>query len=427
MMEAEQYDQAVMFYERAYQQDPGAENIAKKLYEARTRMVAADLIKVRLQRQSKQPEVAATLLNKTLKRIKQWNIIADSAVKSTIEEEVVTAGRWLNQELITLGQQKAYNVFYFYLAQYDEIYATGFAEKASKQYLADMTRLGQQQCADMKSALTPQSHFLYDTWRKYCAVMGKQGYYSLASDPARYSTVQVLPMRIEIDSGAEVNPKVVAETIRLALSNNIWFNSRGGQSLRLILNGQIHYRKNTQAETFARIYKSNEETFELIKDPQNPEKVIRALILKKPVEKKVLFNGLKITEQTSHELQLVGDVNGQPLVANEATATHTHQTKSHNAYFESEGIRPLMPEFFNQAAWQQGMGKDIVRKTTEQLNALWIQAYCEPVHTDARYAQAEYPLRCAQFQPDHASVQAWSKEQFNLTYARLETLLGNKN
>ena len=66
MMEAEQYDEAVRYYEKAMLDDPGDTEVATKLYEARTRMVMANLIKVRLQRQSNQHRAAAIQLNTSL-------------------------------------------------------------------------------------------------------------------------------------------------------------------------------------------------------------------------------------------------------------------------------------------------------------------------------------------------------------------------
>ncbi|MFT7110507.1 MAG: tetratricopeptide (TPR) repeat protein, partial [Psychrobacter glaciei] len=83
MMDAEQFDEAVRYYEKAIQDDPGDTEVATKLYEARTRMVMANLIKVRLQRQSNQHRAAALVLNQSLHNIKRWKIIADSGVKAT--------------------------------------------------------------------------------------------------------------------------------------------------------------------------------------------------------------------------------------------------------------------------------------------------------------------------------------------------------
>ncbi len=114
MMEAEQFDEAVRYYEKAMQDDPGDTEVATKLYEARTRMVMANLIKVRMQRQSNQNRSAAIQLNKSLHNLKRWKIIADSGVKATIEDEVLEGGRWLKKELNEVALRKDHNRFLLY-------------------------------------------------------------------------------------------------------------------------------------------------------------------------------------------------------------------------------------------------------------------------------------------------------------------------
>ena len=102
--------------------------------------------------------------NKTLKNIKRWKIIADSGVKATIEEEVMEAGFWLDKELKRLGLERNYNQFFYYLSAFDEIQQSGLADATRDQYYSAMRDLGQSQCRAMKSQLTPQSHFLYDSY-----------------------------------------------------------------------------------------------------------------------------------------------------------------------------------------------------------------------------------------------------------------------
>lgn len=423
MMEAEQYDQAVMYYERAFADDPGDEEIAQKLYEARTRMVYAHLIKVRLQRQGQQQRAAATLLNQTLKNIKQWKIIADSGVKATIEEEVMEAGFWLNKELNLLGKNREYNQFYYHLAAFDEIFASGLADSASKQYLASMKSLGQSQCSAMKANLTPQSHYLYETWIAYCGVFGVQGHYSLKTDTSRYRSLKVSSNGVKVSNGTDVNKRTIANNIQKHLNDHLWFSPQGGKSLKLALTGKVNYNKTVKNKTFTRIYKDKEETFEVVKDPKNPKKVIRKLIKSKPIKKSVTFKGKEITEKTSHQLELLGRLNGQAISARESTATKTHQTQSHNTYFKSEGIRPLNPTYFDQTKWMRNMGQGIIRDTKERLDQLWLDAYCNETKPSKTFSKDEYPARCAKLSTEHPTVNAWTQSQFNLNHDQLQVLL----
>lgn len=423
MMEAEQYDQAVMYYQRALAEDPGDEDIAQKLYEARTRMVAAYLIKVRLQRQGEQPKAAAILLNQTLKHIKQWKIIADSGVKATIEEEVWEAGKWLNRELKTLGQNGAYNRYFYYLAQFDEIEQTGLADEANNQYRQTMTQLGQRQCRQLENSLTPFSHYLHQYWQAYCAVFSLPVDYHLAADPSRYAGFAVQTSNLSIARGANINADAVAENIQQQLRDHAWFSDAGTQSLTLTLQGKVEYAKRSQRKRYTRVYKARQETFEQIKDPNNPKKVIRTLIHNKPVEKTVTFYGEQITETSGHQLQLSGRVNQHSVTAKEITTNRKHVTDRHDTYFKSEGIYPKAAQYFNQVSWQQRMGKELVNKTRQRLDQLWIQAYCQPKATDGRYATAEYPARCAQLNRDHPSVRAWAQATFDLSHAQLQVML----
>ena len=86
MMAAEQYDQAVFYYEQAYQNNPDDEEITQKLSFARSRLVGANLIEVRMFRQSRLEVKAAKKLNESLQLMTHWKIRADSAIKATIDE-----------------------------------------------------------------------------------------------------------------------------------------------------------------------------------------------------------------------------------------------------------------------------------------------------------------------------------------------------
>lgn len=422
MMEAEQYDEAVMYYEKALKGDPGDEEIAQKLYEARTRMVYAHLIKVRLQRQGQQPKAAAVLLNQSLKNIKRWKIIADSGVKATIEEEVMEAGFWLNKELSFLGSQDKYNQYFYHLVQFDEIFDTGLADQANKQYTESMKSKGKQQCNKMKRELTPQSHFLFDIWQAYCGVFGIQGKYSLKADSTRFKRLQVSSRGVKVTHNSGISAKIVSKNIERQLSNNLWIDSSGSKTLNLALNGNISYSKSQRAKTFTRIYKDKKETFELVKDPKNPKKEVRKLIHSKPLTKKVEFKGKEYTEKVAHKLELLVRMNGQSVSVSDRSSSRTHKTQSHSTYFKSEGIRPLSPKFFNKDSWLSGMSNELSQDMLSNMNEMWEQAYCESTAKNLVLANNEAPARCAKLNPLHPKVNAWTQQQFDLTYMQLQTL-----
>lgn len=132
MMEAEQYDQAVFFYEKAFLNNPDDEEVAQKLSFARSRLVAANLIEVRMFRQSKLQIKAAKKLNESLQQMTQWKIRADSAVKATINEEIEYSAQWLNKELPRLAKEKDYNRFSYSLKQYKHIINAGLNNQIIK-------------------------------------------------------------------------------------------------------------------------------------------------------------------------------------------------------------------------------------------------------------------------------------------------------
>ena len=427
MMEAEQFDQAVMYYEKAYQSDPGDEEIAHKLAQARTRMVQAQLIKVRLQRQGNQPRAAANTLNIALKNIKKWKVMADSGVKATIDKEVMEAGYWLNKELAELAGNKNHNRFYYSIKQYDEIYSTGLADDSRKRHQANMLKLGQLQCTKMRKELTNQSHFLHSIWQAYCGAFSKQVKYPMKADNTRFKSASISVKGVKVDNQAGVSSSRIARRVAAGVQGHPWFSEQAKRPLKMAMSGAIHYKNTSKKKTFSHTYKAKKETIELIKDPKNPKKIIRKLVHSKPVEKHVTFKGKVHHEITSHKLKLHGFVQGKALSVHEQTAKQVHQTQSHSHYFKSENIRPLNPNFLDKSAWADGMGNELVNKALQRLNTLWIDTYCTANTKKSTLARNEFPARCATLQPLHASVNAWSQAVFNLSYQELNVLLYNSH
>ena len=423
MMESEQYDQAVMYYERAYQSDPGDEEIAEKLAHARTRMVQAQLIKVRLQRQGNQPKSAADTLNTALKNMKKWKIMADSGVKATIDEEVMEAGYWLNKELADLAGKKNHNRFYYSIKQYDEIFSTGLADVSRKRYMEAMLKRGQSQCKKMRKELTTQSYYLYGVWQAYCGAFSKQVNYPMKADTTRYKSAAISVSGVKAARKSGVSSSSIARRISSGIESHPWFSEKAKRPLKLAMSGAINYKKSSHKKTFQHTYVVNKETFELVKDPNNPKKIIRKLMQSTPVEKRVKFKGKEYIETTSHKIKLSTKVQGKGLSVMEQTPKQTYQTQSHGQYFKREGIRPLSPSFIDKRAWEASMGNEVVSKTIKRLNDLWIDAYCTANTKHSTLARNESPIRCAELVPQHPSVNAWTQASFDLSYQELNVLL----
>ncbi len=423
MMEAEQFDQAVMYYEKAFNEDPGDEEIATKLYEARSRLVAANLIKVRLQRQSNQQRAAAVLLNTSLQNIIDWKIIADSGVKATIAEEVLDAGKWLNIELKTLGLSESHNRFFYNLKQFKHIVKTGLADESIGTFKALMVVYGQKQCRTMKKQLTPQSYYLHDVWQAYCANFEVQSRYALAKDTTRYLPPNISTKGIKFSRNTGFGHEYFKDSILHNVKGHPWFSPYGAKPLKLSMSGKVSYKKRITPKTFKYFYKVKEETFEIVKDPKDDSKTLRKLVHSKPIKKKLVFKGLQITETVSHSLKLKGRLNGKELRASEQFASQDKVSKSHDVYFKKEGVRPLSPNLLDKNVWKNAMGKQVVQQLKQRLDDLWVQSFCEARQPLRNLSISEHAVRCSIFNSQHPSVTGWARWQFSLSFDELQLLL----
>jgi hypothetical protein len=422
MMEAEQFDMAVQFYEKALQEDPGDTEIAIKLYESRSKMVSANLIKVRLQRQSNQFRGAAVTLNQSLYNIKRWKIIADSGVKTTIKEEVLEVGSWLNQQLIQIAEQKKYNRFFYTLKQFNYILDSGLADNAITKHKPAMNKMGMQQCQKMKQQLTPQSYYLYDVWVAYCGVFSSQGSYALSKDKTRYSRPDIASNRLKISKLAGILPKHIANDIQKGISNHPWFSPQASAPLRLNLAGQVNYSVKKKSVTFTHKYIVFKETLELIKDPKN-NKVIRKLIHRKGYPKSVNYPGKEYVELSSHSVNVIGKVGTSPVTASHNLSKQKRITKSHNIVFKSERIYPLKPDFKNKQVWRKSISNGITKQIILNLDNAWIKQFCSDQNVDSRLTKSENTVRCSILKPNHGLVNAWAQSEFTLNYQELKILL----
>ena len=422
MMEAEQYDQAVFFYEISYQNNPDDEEITQKLSFARSRLVGANLIEVRMFRQSQLQVKAAKKLNESLEQMTRWKIRADSAVKATIDEEVEFAARWLNKELPRLEKSKNYNRFSYSLKQYKHIIDAGYNERIIRQAKPKMDTLGKRQCKTMKSELNPHSYYYFDAWQAYCSNFATSINYSLHKDPSRFTQPTFKTSRLAISNNIGVNKNTFSKTLKQKIKNHLWFSQQAKSPLYLSLTGKVSYKKRTTPHTFSFIYPAKKEVYELIKDKKNPKIIKRKLLNIIPTEETVRVKGQSIIETVSHNLTLSGELQQQSISASELSADKVHQTYAHQARFKKKNVRPLKPKLMNKSQWFAAIGNQMMNEVKTDLDKAWIAAFCEgqDSHKLPRY---ELAARCAELKPNHPIVANWSQGQFGLNYEELEILL----
>lgn len=423
MMEAEQYDQAVFYYEKAYQESPDDEDIVSKLSFARSRLVGANLIEVRMFRQSQLQVKAAKKLNESLAQMIHWKITADSAVKTTINEEVGFAARWLDKELPRLAHAKKHNRFHYSLKQYQHILDSGYNDAIINQAKPEMDKLGQKQCASMQSQLTPLSHYFTTTWQAYCATFGKPVHYKLDKDPSRFTQPKLTTSHLRLSKAIGINTSTYRQTLQQKIQHHPWFSPSAISPLPLSVQGNIRYEKRTTPHTFSFIYPAKKEVYEIIRDKHNPQLIKRKLISSTPIERTVTVRGHSHIETVSHNLTITAKMHQYSLASSEVSANTLHQTYSHQASFKKNNVYPLAPDYMNKKKWFAAIGNTMMDDLNNQLDAHWIAAFCDAQNT-FKLSTFENATRCAVLKPEHPSVQSWSQDLFGLTYEELIILLG---
>lgn len=422
MMEAEQYDQAVFFYEKAYQNNPDDEEITQKLSFARSRLVAANLIEVRMFRQSQLHVKAAKKLNESLQQMTQWKIRADSAVKSSINEEIEFAADWLNKELPRLAKDKNYNRFSYSLKQYHHIIDAGMNNDVIELTYPEMKKLGQQQCREMNSKLNSHSYYYFDIWFAYCSNFEKTVSYKLHQDPSRFTHPNIKASRLKISRSIGSDKTSFSRNIAHHIKTHPWFSQHAKTPLPLSLEGKINYSKKTTPHTFSFIYTAKKETFEIIKDKKNPKIIKRKLVKVTPTEERIRVKGQSHKEIVSHNLTLSGKIQQLTISGSELSADKVHQTYAHQAYFKKKNIRPQKPSFMNKSQWFSNIGNTMIEEAQKDLDKAWIISFCQSKNS-FKLPKYENAARCAKLKPEHTSVTNWSRDQFGLKYEELQVLL----
>lgn len=422
MMAAEQYDQAVFFYEKAFTNNPADEEIAQKLSHARSRLVAASLIEVRMFRQSNLQVKAAKKLNQSLQQMEDWNIRADSAVKSTIDEEVKYAAAWLNKELPRLAGQLNYNRFTYSLKQYNHIIDSGLNARIIKKHQPKMIQLGKNQCQKMRATLNKRSYFYHETLQSYCSNFGGIKAYTLSNDSTRFSSANITSSKLYINPNIGISNTIFSQTLNQQLKHHLWFSEHSNKALRMNLSGQINYKKRTKNHTFSFIYPAKKEVYEVIKDKNNPKIIKRKLVKIIPIEKTVRVKGQSHLESVSHNLALNSIIHNKRISASAVKANKEYQTYAHQAYFKKKNISPLKPKYLNKGKWFATLDDEIITQVTNDLNDAWISSFCTQ-NSVLGLPEYENAARCAQLSPSHPVVVNWSKNEFGLSYEELQILI----
>lgn len=422
MMYAEQYEQAVSFYEKAYQESPDDEEVVAKLTFARSRLVGENLIEVRMFRQFKLHIKAAKKLNESLGQMTRWKIRADSAVKTTIDEEIQFAANWIDKELARLSKQKDYNRFSYSLKQYNHIIDAGYNDKTITKLKPEMITLGQQQCRAMKTELSPSSHYYFDIWQSYCANVKQSIHYSLSKDPSRFTQLVFNTSQLTVNHQIGISKSTYSQTLAQKLAQHPWFSSQAETPLYVDLKGSIKYHMRTTPHTFSFSYPAKNEIYEIIKDKKNPKKTKRKLLKVTPTERTLKVKGQSYIESVSHSLTASGKIHQHKITAAELSAEKRHQTYAHQAQFKKTKTQPLKPKFMNKSQWFSGVGNGLVKEINNDLDKAWVDSFCDG-QNNYSLPRYENSARCAVLNPQHAIVKNWSQNQFNLTYEELIILL----
>lgn len=422
MMAAEQYDQAVFYYEQAYQNNPDDEEITQKLSFARSRLVGANLIEVRMFRQSRLEVKAAKKLNESLQLMTHWKIRADSAIKATIDEEIEFAGYWLNKELMRLAEEKNYNRFSYSLKQYNHIIDAGYNTKTITRSRPVINKLGQQQCSNMKSEFNSKSVYYYQVWQAYCSNFGKSINHALSNKPGLYSHPVIKTSRLNINNHIGVNKNTFSQTLIQQVQDHPWFSHYANTPLGFSLAGKISYQKRTVPHSFSFIYPAKREVFELVKDKNNSKIIKRKLLKAIPVEKTVKVKGQSHIETVSHNLIINAKLAQYNIQATELAAEKVHQTYAHQARFKKKNVYPLKPSYMNKSQWFATIGNAMMTEVKTDLDKAWISAFCEG-QSQTKLPRYENAARCAELKANHPLVHNWSQEQFGLKYEELKILL----
>lgn len=421
-MAAEQYDQAVFFYEEAYKNNPDDEEITQKLSFARSRLVAANLIEVRMFRQSKLQVKAAKKLNQSLQQMMQWKIRADSAVKATIDEEVEFSALWLNKELSNLAKKKNYNRFSYSLKQFNHIIDAGINDQIITSTQPKMDILGRQQCSKMKAELKSYSYYYFEIWQAYCSNFGQSVTHKLHKDPSRFTQPTIKVSQLKISGHIGSNKNAFSSSMVSKIKNHPWFSQQAEAPLILSLKGKINYSKIKKTHTFSFIYPAKKEVYEVIRDKKNPKIIKRKLLNIIPTEETVKVKGQNYSEIVSHNLSLRGNIQGHTIDSSESAADKVHQTYAHQAYFKKKNVRPLNPSFMNKSQWFSAIGNTMMKDVNKELDQAWIASFCQSKNT-YNLSSYENAARCAKLNAAHPSVKNWSRDQFGLKYEELDVLL----
>jgi hypothetical protein len=413
MMNDEQYQDAVAYYEKALSESPNDSDITAKLALARSKAIADDLIDIRMVRNSGLFSDAATKLNLVLEKSIKWHIQMDSAIKYTMKEETDYASNWILSQLQDYYDVQDFNKFMLLTKKYSHIMNSSQNMNFVTSHKPNMMKLGLIKCNKLKSKLTADSVYYFNVVESYCSLFGGSSNYQLGNSNSLFSE-PLIKNRLIINKHLGFSKDSLGVSIKNGIKAHPWFSQHSTVKLPIGVSGNIKYSLRIQKYGFNYTYKTKEEIFEMVKDGR---KLIRSI----PREKTTRISGNKHTELFSHSISVFSKTPFVKIENSSYAPTDIHESFSHNTTFRKEKIYPIKAKYFKKNPWIKSIKKDLTNNTLAQLNSSWIASFCEnaifvTIHENA--------ARCALVSPLSPKAVMWSNDEFGLTYIELKELTG---
>lgn len=416
MFADEQFLEAVYYYEKALAEKPSSSDLTAKLSIARSKLIAAELIDVRMLRQSSQQKKAALKLNMTLEKINSWSISADSAVKHTMNEEVTFASNWISGQLNDYAQKSKFNEFMLVLANHNYITDSGLSSIQIEKNQPKMMKMGANYCSAISSELTTVDHFYQSYVSSYCSVFGVVVDHKLGAAKHLYSR-PIIVSSLQIDKKVGVSSHSFSKKLENDLSKSLWFNYPSSKTLAIKLSGNVKYNLKTSNTQFKVNYLDKQEVFEYTKN-KDTGKTKKKRVKVKKVKKSITIHGKRHLEKTSHNVMVnLTMFNGANIVS--FGAENINETTSHETTFKSEKIRPKKAKYINKEKWFNNIYASVEKESKNGLNDAWSSSFCD---NKINISKNENKARCSAYLAIGNKPDAWFKSKFGVSYKELEAL-----
>lgn len=416
MMDDEQYKEAVFYYEKALIASPSDSEIKSSLALARNKLIASDLISIRMLRNAGLQEDASIQLNNVLKKIKEWDVNADSAIKYTMNEETDYASNWVDIELTKHYTNKNYNLFALTIKKYNNIIHSKFKNKSIITYQDEMFKMGRNKCNVLKNELTKNSYFYYNILESYCLVFGESLNYKLGEAENLFSEPLILN-KFGVSRDTRVSSKSISIKLKNEIKKHPLFSEKSKRKMPIKIEGAIRYDIRSTNHVFTHIYKAKKKTVKVISKPGAKEK--EKFVSSTPIERTVRIRGLKHVETYSHNI----NIESKSLISFSSYLAETiNETYSHSSDFKRTKIRPIKAKYIDKNDWLDNIAYDLISNIKKQLDEVWITSYCKDV---IEISKSENASRCAILMPKSSKVANWSNQKFGIDYEDLKLLISD--